>query len=821
MGKDLVDLTFYRGSADEPWGFRLSGGKDYGQPLTISQVSVDSLAADVGLKPNDFLNSIAGKEVFGMTHDEAEKAIMQAGNRFNMVIEREQAGGRKISFENSATTFALKLSKSGGGIQNIEKRDEAFISNVPISEETPMLVDGSVNFKKYEKKSADISASKTLEKPHQRKDWNCPWVKKDGSGLKQAIRYVDQPVSSAKTSRQHFYSEPRSILAPEKELTREELEALIAEHGQESRPESRLSQGGSRPSSRAAGKQIESVQVQQQQRYEETMVQQQQMQQNSFEQHEHQRVSFAEETYTREREEDSQAPPDLEPVEVQQQQNFADMGQFGDQAYEPSADELIDVLKNLENLAAANPGLYRTIVEQIKGSGSSYYEEVSSSSQQQNGHSEQQYQEQLQYEQEQLYQQQQEDQMFQQQLEQQQRELEQQQMQMEQQQYQEQSSTTVTEQVTMEETTMSQESAYLLQQQQQQEMEMQMAKMSMSDEEFKQHQKMKRLEAEAKEEVRQALNAQREAKMKAMRDAQPQKPKEITVIAGDGKQVRIQLGGEQKDQADNRKQVAEAAGLKHVPLPDFDDTDNSAWAGSLKKTAKTKMLTGRAEEDNDENPWAGSLRHVKDKPRRGHKNDEKEDMHGGAPWMGTLRHVVHDNKVTKNYGVNQQQSKRYPDEDAGNPYESLGGSNAKPAFPLTPAAIINGAVMSRDDMARMEEEEEVARIRSNIGSKTVSTALLQVLMPKLLKMHETKYQPMDKVDAEAIMEEILGMQCGLNPNQQADANEEAEMIIRAIMQDEVDKSVYSKMADDLESAAKRMKKRKVKKVKENPSEIAA
>ena len=64
------------------------------------------------------------------------------------------------------------------------------------------------------------------------------------------------------------------------------------------------------------------------------------------------------------------------------------------------------------------------------------------------------------------------------------------------------------------------------------------------------------------------------------------------------------------------------------------------------------------------------------------------------------------------------------------------------------------------------------------------------------------------------------------------------MIIRAIMQvfisnfwkfclelsnfqDEVDKSVYSKMADDLESAAKRMKKRKVKKVKENPSEIAA
>merc|ERR1712045_42505 len=180
---------------------------------------------------------------------------------------------------------------------------------------------------------------------------------------------------------------------------------------------------------------------------------------------------------------------------------------------------------------------------------------------------------------------------------------------------------------------------------------------------------------------------------------------------------------------------------------------------------------------------------------------------------------VHDNKVTKQYGVNQHQSKRYPDEDAGNPYESIGGSNAKPAFPLTPAAIINGSVMSRDEMAR--REEEVARIRSNIGSKTVSTALLQVLMPKLLKMHESKYEPMEKADAEKIMEEILSMQAGLNPDQQADANEEAEMIIRAIMQDEVDNSVYSKMADDLEAASKRIKKRKVKKVKENASEISA
>merc|ERR1719244_716446 len=432
---------------------------------------------------------------------------MQAGNRFNMVIER-------------------------------------------------------VNFKKYEKKAADITASKTLEKPHQRKDWNCPWVKKDGSGLKQAIRYVDQPLTSAKTSRQHFYSEPRSILAAEKELTREELEALIAEHGQESRPESRLSQG-SRPASRVESKQVE-TRYQQQQVESETSLEQQQEKhniesvqtvQNSYE--EQQRVSFANETYTREREEDSQAPPDLEPVEVQQQ-NFSDMAQFGDGAYEPSADELIDVLKNLENLAALNPGLYRTIVEQIKGSSTTYYEEVNTT--QQNGSNEQQYQEQMQYQQQMEFEQHQQEQM----------------------QYEQHSS--MTEQVIVEESIMSEESALLLQQQQLQlqqqqkqeklEQELQAAKMSMSEEEFKQHQKMKRLEAEAQEEVRIALTKQREAKMKALRAAEPQKPKEITVIAGDGKQVKIQLGGDQIE--DSRKQVAEAAGLKHVPLADFDDTDSSA-----------------------------------------------------------------------------------------------------------------------------------------------------------------------------------------------------------------------------------------------------
>ena len=63
-------------------------------------------------------------------------------------------------------------------------------------------------------------------------------------------------------------------------------------------------------------------------------------------------------------------------------------------------------------------------------------------------------------------------------------------------------------------------------------------------------------------------------------------------------------------------------------------------------------------EKEEGSPWAGSLRHVDDKRRGKAKKEDKEDTYGNAPWMGTLRHVVHDNKVTRNYGVNQAQSKR-------------------------------------------------------------------------------------------------------------------------------------------------------------------
>merc|ERR1712076_157450 len=186
-------------------------------------------------------------------------------------------------------------------------------------------------------------------------------------------------------------------------------------------------------------------------------------------------------------------------------------------------------------------------------------------------------------------------------------------------------------------------------------------------------------------------------------------------------------------------------------------------------------------------------------------------MYGSAPWMGTLRHVKHENKVTAS--MPKPQFKRYPDEDAPNPFEGMGGRDAKPVYPLTPAAVV--PVGGTSKAGRVDPAfEEVDRITAGLReTRTVSSALLKALMPKLLKEHESKYEPLGHDETFKIMEEIIAMQIGLNTEQNVEASDEAEQMIRAITHGEIDKKVFSQMADDLENAAQIKRKEKPKKKK--------
>ena len=107
------------------------------------------------------------------------------------------------------------------------------------------------------------------------------------------------------------------------------------------------------------------------------------------------------------------------------------------------------------------------------------------------------------------------------------------------------------------------------------------------------------------------------------------------------------------------------------------------------------------------------------------------DENDSCPWQGSLRHV--SGPIGHSLAFTPQphpQFKRYPDEDAPNPFASMRGSNTRAAIPITPSALINGCTVDYNSWKKEEEEEQLTRIRSNIKEKrTMSNALLKVLMP--------------------------------------------------------------------------------------------
>ena len=62
-------------------------------------------------------------------------------------------------------------------------------------------------------------------------------------------------------------------------------------------------------------------------------------------------------------------------------------------------------------------------------------------------------------------------------------------------------------------------------------------------------------------------------------------------------------------------------------------------------------------------------------------------------------------------------------------FQGSGGRDAKPAYPLTPAALLGSAPTLEETKNKMED---VDRIRTNLReTRTVSSSLLKVLMPRV------------------------------------------------------------------------------------------
>ncbi|KAI5726389.1 hypothetical protein M8J76_001788 [Diaphorina citri] len=72
----------------EAWGFRLTGGRDFGTPLTVLRVTGTSVAEEGGMEVGDMIVSINGQCTQAMTHVEAQQHIIGSGNTLTLQILR-------------------------------------------------------------------------------------------------------------------------------------------------------------------------------------------------------------------------------------------------------------------------------------------------------------------------------------------------------------------------------------------------------------------------------------------------------------------------------------------------------------------------------------------------------------------------------------------------------------------------------------------------------------------------------------------------------------------------------------------------------------
>ncbi|KAM8880207.1 PDZ and LIM domain protein 3-like isoform 2-T2 [Spinachia spinachia] len=74
-----------------PWGFRLTGGKDFNQPLTVSRITPGSKAAAANLCAGDVIVAIEGVPTTNMLHCEAQNRIKESARRLSLTVERNES----------------------------------------------------------------------------------------------------------------------------------------------------------------------------------------------------------------------------------------------------------------------------------------------------------------------------------------------------------------------------------------------------------------------------------------------------------------------------------------------------------------------------------------------------------------------------------------------------------------------------------------------------------------------------------------------------------------------------------------------------------
>ncbi|XP_017600117.1 PDZ and LIM domain protein 3 isoform X4 [Corvus cornix cornix] len=129
-----------------PWGFRLSGGIDFNQPLIITRITPGSKASAANLCPGDVIVAIDGLGTENMTHNDAQERIKAATHQLCLKIER--AGTKlwspQVSEDGRAHPFKINLEAEPQDINYFEHkhniRPKPFIISGRSSDPSPSSV---------------------------------------------------------------------------------------------------------------------------------------------------------------------------------------------------------------------------------------------------------------------------------------------------------------------------------------------------------------------------------------------------------------------------------------------------------------------------------------------------------------------------------------------------------------------------------------------------------------------------------------------------------------------------------------------------------
>jgi len=91
-----------------PWGFRISGGKEFRQPLVVSRVTPGSLASKGGISAGDVVLALDGEYVSGLTQEEFEVKLAKATGSVMLVVEKNGAVvGQDGTVKSRIVSFSL------------------------------------------------------------------------------------------------------------------------------------------------------------------------------------------------------------------------------------------------------------------------------------------------------------------------------------------------------------------------------------------------------------------------------------------------------------------------------------------------------------------------------------------------------------------------------------------------------------------------------------------------------------------------------------------------------------------------------------------